>query len=49
MIDYLYKKLEILFIGINSHIGSYEKGVPFSNNKMFWYLLPDAGIIKEKK
>jgi len=23
--------------------------VPFSNNKMFWYLLSDAGILKEKR
>ncbi len=49
MIDYLYKKPQILFIGINPHPGSYDRGVPFSNNKMFWYLLSDAGIIKEKR
>ena len=49
MIRYQYKKPQILFIGINPHFGSYDKGVPFSNNKMFWYLLSDAGIIREKR
>ena len=49
MIHYLYKKSQILFVGINPHFGSYEKGVPFSNNKMFWYLLSDAGIIRETR
>ena len=49
MIHYQYKKPQILFVGINPHFGSYDKGVPFSNNKMFWYLLSDAGIIGEKR
>jgi TDG/mug DNA glycosylase family protein len=49
MINYLYKRPKILFVGINPHIGSYKRGVPFSNNKLFWYLLSDAGIIKEKR
>ena len=37
----------ILFVGINPHPGSYKRGVPFSNNKMFWYLLKLAGLIDE--
>lgn len=49
MINYLYKRSKILFVGINPHFGSYDRGVPFSNNKLFWYLLSDAGIIKEKR
>jgi len=49
MIRYLYNKPKILFVGINPHFGSFERGVPFSNNKLFWYLLADAGIIEEKR
>ena len=49
MIQYVYKKPKILFVGINPHFGSFERGVPFSNNKLFWYLLADAGIIEEKR
>lgn len=49
MIRYLYKKPEILFAGINPHFGSFDRGVPFSNNKMFWYLLSEAGLIKERR
>ncbi len=41
--------LKILFIGINPHPGSYRRGVPFSNNKMFWYLLSDAGLLDEPR
>ena len=41
--------LKILFVGINPHPGSYKRGVPFSNNKMFWYLLHDAGLIIEPR
>ena len=41
------KKARILFIGINPHPGSYRRGVPFSNNKMFWYLLNRAGLLQE--
>lgn len=49
MIRYRYKKPKILFVGINPHPGSFRRGVPFSNNKMFWYLLSDAGLIKEAR
>jgi TDG/mug DNA glycosylase family protein len=38
---------KILFVGINPHPGSYRRGVPFSNNKMFWYLLNRAGLLEE--
>jgi TDG/mug DNA glycosylase family protein len=38
---------KILFVGINPHPGSYRRGVPFSNNKMFWYLLNRAGLLQE--
>ncbi len=41
--------LKILFIGINPHPGSYSRGVPFSNNKLFWYLLHDAGLLDESR
>ena len=41
------KNARILFVGINPHPGSYWRGVPFSNNKMFWYLLNRAGLIQE--
>jgi TDG/mug DNA glycosylase family protein len=47
MIRYRSKKSTILFAGINPHPGSFERGVPFSNNKLFWYLLSRAGIIDE--
>ncbi len=43
----LSKDALIMFVGINPHPGSYERGVPFSNNKMFWYLLSRANIINE--
>ena len=36
-------------MGINPHFGSFNRGVPFSNNKMFWYLLSDAGILAETR
>lgn len=49
MIQYRYKKPKILFVGINPHPGSFSRGVPFSNNKMFWYLLSGANYIKEKR
>lgn len=49
MIHYLHKKSKILFLGINPHFGSFNRGVPFSNNKLFWYLLSEAGLIKEKR
>ena len=41
------KDARILFVGINPHPGSYRRGVPFSNNKMFWYLLNRAGLLQE--
>lgn len=48
MIEYkTSKKARILFVGINPHPGSYRRGVPFSNNKMFWYLLSRAGLLQE--
>jgi double-stranded uracil-DNA glycosylase len=48
MIRYQYKGAKILFVGINPHRGSFERGVPFSNNKLFWYLLSRAGLLKEQ-
>jgi double-stranded uracil-DNA glycosylase len=48
MIHYQYQNSKILFIGINPHEGSFRREVPFSNNKMFWYLLNQAGLIQEK-
>ncbi len=47
MIDYHYENCRLLFVGINPHEGSDSRGIPFSNNKMFWYLLSRAGIIHE--
>ena len=41
------KNAKVLFVGINPHPGSYRRGVPFSNNKMFWYLLNRAGLLDE--
>ncbi|MHB8405693.1 MAG: uracil-DNA glycosylase family protein [Gammaproteobacteria bacterium] len=49
MIRYVYKTPRILFVGINPHPGSFERGVPFSNNKMFWYLLSEAGVLNETR
>ncbi|MEM3227963.1 MAG: mismatch-specific DNA-glycosylase [Candidatus Micrarchaeaceae archaeon] len=50
MIRYLVpKRPSILFVGINPHFGSYSRGVPFSNNKSFWYLLNASGLIKESR
>ena len=49
MIRYLNNKPKILFVGINPHPGSFKRGVPFSNNKLFWYLLSEAGLIKDKR
>ncbi len=43
------KGMAILFVGINPHPGSDARAVPFSNNKMFWYLLSDAGVIEETR
>ena len=48
MIEYkISENARILFVGINPHPGSYRRGVPFSNNKMFWYLLNRAGLLQE--
>lgn len=50
MIHYkLSKGARVLFVGINPHPGSFRRGVPFSNNKMFWYLLNRAGLLQEKE
>lgn len=49
MIQYQSTNPLILFIGINPHPGSFKRGVPFSNNKLFWYLLSDAGLIQESR
>lgn len=49
MVDYkITKNARILFVGINPHPGSARRGVPFSNNKMFWYLLNRAGLLRER-
>lgn len=47
MIQYQYQNARLLFVGINPHPGSFDRGVPFSNNKSFWYLLLRAGLIEE--
>lgn len=50
MINYhLTYDMKILFVGINPHYGSDRRGTPFSNNKMFWYLLHDAGLLEEDR
>jgi TDG/mug DNA glycosylase family protein len=41
--------LKIVFVGINPHPGSARRNIPFSNNKMFWYLLHDAGLLPESR
>ena len=49
MIRYKFSKnMKILFVGINPSPGTYDRGIPFSNNKTFWYLLNRAGLIDEK-
>lgn len=40
---------KILFIGANPSPGTYRRGIPFSNNKSFWYHLHDAGLIDEDR
>jgi TDG/mug DNA glycosylase family protein len=47
MIRYQYKNSDLLFVGINPHHGSFDRGIPFSNNKLFWYLLSRANLIDE--
>jgi TDG/mug DNA glycosylase family protein len=48
MIKYrVARNVRILFVGINPHPGSDRRGVPFSNNKTFWYLLNRAGLLNE--
>lgn len=50
MIKYkISNQAQILFVGINPHPGSDRRGVPFSNNKMFWYLLNRAGLLNERE
>ncbi|HET8581542.1 MAG TPA: mismatch-specific DNA-glycosylase [Candidatus Paceibacterota bacterium] len=49
MIRYRYKGARLLFVGINPHHGSFARGIPFSNSKLFWYLLSDAGILPEPR
>jgi TDG/mug DNA glycosylase family protein len=50
MIEYkISNDPKILFVGINPHPGSHRRGVPFSNNKMFWYLLNRAGLLTEQE
>lgn len=50
MVEYkTSKNARILFVGINPHPGSDRRGVPFSNNKMFWYLLNRAGLLHESE
>src|SRR5690348_1589951 len=38
-----------MFIGLNPHPGCHKHGVPFSNNKAFWYQLSLAGLIDENE
>ena len=40
---------KILFIGTNPSPGSYNRKVPFSSNKSFWYLLHEAGLVLESR
>lgn len=48
MIRYkISKNMRVLFVGINPSPGTYRRGVPFSNNKTFWYLLNRSGLIDE--
>jgi TDG/mug DNA glycosylase family protein len=49
MIIYRYVGAQLLFVGINPHHGSFARGVPFSNNKSFWYHLSAAGLIDERR
>ena len=41
------KKCKNSVCGHKPTSGSYRRGVPFSNNKMFWYLLNRAGLLHE--
>jgi TDG/mug DNA glycosylase family protein len=47
MIRYQHRNSRLLFVGINPHHGSFNRSIPFSNNKMFWYLLNKSGLIQE--
>ncbi len=49
MIPYVYKRPALFFVGINPHFGSFRRSVPLSNNKMFWYLLSEAGLVAETR
>lgn len=49
MIKYhLSRSMKILFVGINPSHGTYRRHIPFSNNKKFWYLLNEAGLLQEE-
>ncbi len=41
--------MKVLLVGINPHFGSDRRGIPFSNNKMFWYLLNKSDAIDENR
>src|SRR5579872_693566 len=45
---YLSHPIKILFVGINQSSGTYRRHIPFSNNKKFWYLLNEAGLLQEE-
>jgi double-stranded uracil-DNA glycosylase len=49
VIIYRYAGAQLLFVGINPHPGSFARGVPFSNNKSFWYHLSAAGLVDESR
>jgi double-stranded uracil-DNA glycosylase len=49
VITHRYAGAHLLFVGINPHHGSFDRGVPFSNNKSFWYHLSAAGLIDESR
>lgn len=40
---------KILFVGTNPSPGSYNRAVPFSSNKSFWYLLHEVGLLPENR
>ncbi len=44
-VPYFFETASLLFVGINPHPGSARRGVPFSNNKSFWYHLSEAWLI----
>jgi G:T/U-mismatch repair DNA glycosylase len=40
---------KLLLIGANPSPGTYKRRIPFSSNKMLWYLLHEAGLIDEDR